>query len=203
LVLLFLALEGCALRLPSFGRAAPVVVVDPETQAAAWRAHRVRMERIMAFDLQGRVAIASDKEGGNASFTWHQDGAAYQMRIMAPLAQGTFELNGDRLGVSLRTPQGETVDADTPEALLQRALGWQLPLSGLRFWALGIPAPGAVDHLELDPEGRLSELQQSGWRITVQQYDPVAGLPLPAKMSMVNDQTKVRIVFSEWKLPSP
>jgi len=193
LTAVFLLLGACA-RLP----VAPVL--SPEALERQWAAHRAALGTLKRWTLQGRVGIQTDKDGWNASLRWRQAEDAYSLRLMAPLGQGTFELEGNSGGVVMRTPENQTLIAASPESLMQQNLGWSLPLTGLHYWIRGIPDPGnPVQALQLDNQGRMAELEQSGWQISVLSYDRTSGMDLPTKLFMHSPQLKVKLVVDTWE----
>jgi outer membrane biogenesis lipoprotein LolB len=81
-------------------------------------------------------------------------------------------------------------------------LKWALPVAGARFWILGLPIPGhKVTQLSLDEQGRLSDLAQDGWRISVLEYQAVAGIDLPRRLFLLGDTLKLRLVITDWPTP--
>lgn len=186
-------LGACAIVLPpKEGRSADDV----------WTRRQQRLAAIERWVLQGRVGVDTGTDSGSATLNWEQNGDDYAMRIMAPLSQGTYELKGNATGVILRSPDNRTVSAKDPQALMQRSLGWSLPVRGLKYWVRGIPAPGRpVDHIRIDDGGRLLDLQQDGWRVSMQHYRQVGAEELPDKIFMENDPLKMRVVIGEWQLP--
>ena len=187
-----LMLAGCATILPPS---------EGSPSESVWRLRQQRLSQISNWLLQGRVGIETATESGSAALRWEQKGEQYSMRIMAPLSQGTFELTGSDEGVRLRSPDNQILSARDPEALMSRQLGWSLPVSGLRYWVLGIPSPlRPIEHIRVDENGRMLDLQQDGWRISIQRYGTVAGEELPDKIFMENSPLKVRMVIGEWQL---
>lgn len=187
-------LNGCAELMPSSA--------GSTTENADWAKRQKQLTAIERWTVQGRIAIETTAEGGSATLNWDQDGERYAMRITAPLGQGTFELQGDEDGVSLRAPDNKTLTARDPQALMQQSLGWSLPLSGLKYWVRGLPSPGSrVEQLRLDDAGRALDMQQDGWRISLLRYRDVNGIELPEKIFMASEPLKMRLVISEWKLP--
>jgi outer membrane lipoprotein LolB len=186
-------LDGCAsLMPPSEGGA----------ENAEWTKRQSRLSAIERWTVQGRVAIETAAEGATATINWNQDGESYSMRIVAPLGQGTFELQGNAEAVSLRAPDNKTLTARDPQALMQQSLGWSLPLAGLKYWVRGLPQPDhPVEQLRLDEAGRVLDMEQDGWRISLLRYSDVNGIELPEKIFMASDPLKMRLVISEWKLP--
>jgi outer membrane lipoprotein LolB len=182
--------------------ACATVPPTPVEESGAWATRQQALAGVERWVVQGRVGIETKTDGGTATLTWAQDGESYSMRIMAPLGQGTFELRGNEAGVSLRTPENRRISAQDPETLMQQSLGWSLPVAGMRYWVRGLPVPGhAIGQMRLDEAGRLLDLQQDGWRISLQRYRTVGPHELPDKIFMESEPLKMRIVISEWQLP--
>lgn len=180
------------------------VPTDPgqrDLGSAPWEGHRAAVDRLQRWSLRGRVALHTPEAGWQAGLVWTQMASGYSLRIMAPLGQGTYGLDGGLTEVALRTPDNRIHVARDPEALLQRNLGWSLPVSGLHYWVRGIPDPRAdIDSLGTDASGRLTELQQSGWHIRVREYGRYQGLDLPKRIFLDTEKFKVRIAIERWDL---
>ncbi|MGQ0658538.1 MAG: lipoprotein insertase outer membrane protein LolB [Chromatiales bacterium] len=168
---------------------------------SAWEQRQVQLAAIESWTLKGRVAVETARDSGSATLTWEQNRDRYAMRISAPLAQGTFELRGDAGSATLRTPENRTLTAPDPQTLMRENLGWSLPVAGLKYWVRGLPAPGGVaGQLRVDDAGRLLDLEQDGWRISVLRYRQVADTELPDKLYMENSPLRMRVVIGEWQL---
>lgn len=194
LLVLFLAvsLAGCA----------DLAVLTPEGQvdSNAWNTRQQDLYKLLRWSLKGKLAVQSGNEGWSAILHWDQDAQNYTMRFIAPLGQGTYELSGGPGAVTLLTADNHLYKSAGPEDLLQDNLGWNVPLHGLQYWVRGVPEPGvATDYLLLDEEGRMTDLQQSGWRISILNYRKVEGMQLPAKLFMQNDRFQLRLVVHDWK----
>lgn len=180
----------------------PLLPTGATPQAKAWKAREAALQKLQRWTLHGRIAVQTNDQGFTAGLRWVQRGAAYQLRLMAPLGQGTYELEGNAQGVSLRTADNRMLYAADPKRLMQKNLGWSVPVAGLRYWVLGVPEPGvSVKYLRIDDKGRLSDLEQSGWRVSVLDYRHAGKLDLPAKLYMQNDSLKLRMVVQSWDLP--
>ncbi|SCZ57906.1 lipoprotein insertase outer membrane protein LolB [Thiohalomonas denitrificans] len=186
-------LTGCAALAPE------PPVADPEQ---AWAIHRDRLETIDNWGLNGRLAIQSDGEAWHATLNWRQEDSRYAMRITAPLGQGSLRLEGSPRFVQLQTSKGERAVSDDPEQLLYQQLGWPVPVASLRYWVLGLPAPGAAQR-ELDSQGRLARLQQDGWSIRFMDYRQQDGAEVPTRVFASRGDAEVRLVIGNWTLPSP
>ena len=156
---------------------------------------------LSAWQLNGRVSLTRGEEGWHASLHWQEQADSYFLKIAGPLGQGGFQLNGDSLGVVLVDADGNTFAARDADTLLQQVTGWQLPVTGLRYWIRGLPAPAAgAAQAHRDESGRLSQLTQSGWIIKYNRYQLVNGLSMPDKLQLLHDDVSVRIVVDKWEL---
>lgn len=193
-LLLPLLLSACA-RQP---------VAPPPDKASTWVAHRAQLSGVRAWDLRGRIAVKLERDAFSATLHWRQDGPRYTLRVIAPLGRGTFELAGTPEGVELRTADNRVLRAMDPEALLRENLGWELPVSGLRWWVRGLPRPGvATARLDVNDAGWLTALAQDGWSVTYQEHSAESALMLPAKMSLENGPVRVRLVIAQWGSGAP
>ncbi len=194
-ILAALLLSGCA-ALPE----APPPEMPPE-QALELREQR--LEAIRNWTCVGRVGATNGRDSLSASMRWVQNRDAYRIRLSGPLGQGLVDVIGSHAGVSLRTGDRGDFFAPSPEALLDEEFGWRLPVSGLRYWILGLPVPDAeVSSRELDVYGRITRLEQSGWRIEYLDYVQVEGVDLPARLELVHPELSARIAVRRWQLQS-
>lgn len=157
-------------------------------------------EQIQSWKLNGRLSITSEKESGTVTFRWSQDDEAYLMSFIAPLGQGTFALRGgEEDGVYLLTAKNQILHADNAETLLQQTVGWHVPVGGFRYWVRGLPEPGVdMVNQQVDEHGRVTEMQQADWNISIKRYMDVDGLDLPAKIFMHNDHVKLKLIIQTW-----
>ena len=189
---LLLALAGCSTgptRAPA------------ENPEQAWRNHAGQLARLDAWRLTGRIAVVSDSEAWHATADWRQDHQAYDIRLIGPMGQGSVQLQGGSRAVTLRDSDGHVLRSDDAEALLYHETGWRVPVAALRYWVLGLPAPGTVASRTLDPQGRLAALEQSGWRIRFLDYGRQDGYELPGRVFAPKDGTRVRLVVGRWRPP--
>ena len=182
-LLLVLLLAGCA--------TAPVPVPGSSESAAA----------LTSWQLIGRISLTRGEEGWHGGLHWQTQADTFYLRLSGPLGQGGFQLNGDAQGVVLVDAEGQTFAARNADVLLAQVTGWQLPVTGLRYWIRGLPEPVAGQaQLTRDEAGRLRRLEQSGWTINYKRYQLVGDILLPVKLQLVHADIAVRIVIDQWEL---
>ena len=188
--LLLLLLVACSPTPPR-----PLPDIAPEQ---SWQLRQQMLRQLTHWQLSGRLAVQNDHEAWHMSLKWQQRQDRYSLNIIAPLGQGSMRLHGDATQVMLLTEDGKVINSSTPELLLYRQLGWKIPVSALRYWILGLPAPG--DYLPtIDEYGRLSHLQQDDWEIEFIDYQPQLGVDLPRKVFINNHHAAVKLIISSWQ----
>lgn len=188
-----LQLSGCATRPPR-----PDAALE-----RAWLEHAASIDRIDQWRADGRVAIRVAQQGWTASFGWRQAQDRFDIQLAGPFGQGVVELAGDRAGAELIRSDRSRQQAANAEELLAAQTGWRLPVSGLRHWILGVPAPNRPAQRTLDADGRLASLQQDDWDIEYEGYQQVGGRDMPRKLRLVNGDVLVRLVIAQWQTGVP
>ena len=193
--LLLLALGACA-QLPE---------VDSETdlqeKSFRWLEHQVAASTVRSWKIKGRLAIKNARESGTLTLHWNQQTSVYELLLIAPFGQGSYLLKGSPDGVTMEGPKDLLLVATSPGQLLQQELGWKIHLEGLKYWIRGLPEPGVTySELALDENGRLSNMQQSGFDIRVSRYTEQAGVSLPEKISIKGDNIQLKMVIQNWEI---
>ena len=176
LILPAMLLAGCA--------TAPVAVQRP-AQADA------------PFAFNGRVAVKQGEQRDSAGVRWVHRAAEDEILLLAPLGQTVARIHRDASGVTLEA-SGRLYTAQDMETLMQQALGWQLPLSGLRYWITALPAPDGSSSIERDANGQVSLLRQQGWQISYSRYAALTPDALPLRLRMQREGTEVLLLIDEW-----
>jgi outer membrane lipoprotein LolB len=191
------AIAGC--------RTAPVQHVP--TAAQPWDVTRAELQARDQFTLKGRVAVAAGKDGFNAALRWTQVGTRSNVSLEGPLGAGAVQISADGDTLNIVNSHGDHFDSDAARAELEARLGFDPPLSSLRYWVLGAPDPAvpAKEVVDQDQQ-RLQSLEQQGWQIEYNGYMPTgltpvgsaAGLWLPAKMTLQRPGVRVRLIVDGW-----
>jgi outer membrane lipoprotein LolB len=152
--------------------------------------------RDLDFELAGRIAMKYKDEAGSGNIAWRHAAGSDELLLTSPIGQGIARIvrSGDE--VVLTTHDGRELRAADAEALTEQALGFRIPLAGLADWVRGragkAPPP---ENMRKDAEGRLAELQQSGWTIEYQAYEG----GLPSRLRLVYPGIELRLAITEWK----
>lgn len=180
-----LALAGCAAtpRAPAGG-----AVPDPGA--------------LRQWVASGRMAIAAGSEGGSGAFDWQQDDATTQIDLRGPLGAGAVRLVVTPVSLSLLDGSGRVLDAQAAHADLQARLGADLPWNHLRYWMLGLAAPGEAAVVLDSEQAPWRVIEQSGWRLAYESFVVVQGVSLPQRFSAERAPVRVRVIVDTWS-PTP
>jgi len=188
--LLLALLGGCATtRAPAPGKA----------NEAAWHARQAALSQLSRWTMEARAG-SGGIFGWSGSMHWVQNGSHFDIRIAGPLGVGAVRIAGTPQAIRVRTAD-KTYQTSHPERLLRERLHMSLPVSGLRYWALGLPQPGTPAQVRVDDKGLLRHMRQAGWTLTYSHYVSTHGRQLPQRFSAQKGDTRVRIVVEQWRLP--
>lgn len=157
-----------------------------------------RADELVQWQARGRMGITASEQSGSGAFNWSQEGVRSAVSLRGPAGFGALDLQMDEAGLQLRSSDGSIYDAVTALAALQVRLGVSLPVTALRYWLLGMPAPGEVRWLDESHQ----QLEQQGWRVTYQEWASRDRLRLPVRLLVEQDQVRIRIVVQNWTLLS-
>jgi outer membrane lipoprotein LolB len=189
LLALILALQACS-----------ILKMKSDKAEQAWQQRRQAIEKIDRFTVEARISAGLTKRG---QLIWRQRPDAFDMRVAGPFGVGAASINGRGNSIEIRTAK-RTFTTTDPERDLQERLGWTFPLEHLRYWVLGVPAPGSDADVEYDNEGRLTTLEQDDWTLEVDEYQDAGELELPRKFEVANDDVRIKVVVDRWSdLPKP
>jgi outer membrane lipoprotein LolB len=161
-----------------------------------WQQRVARLQGQDRWDLAGRAAVAVGSQGWQASLNWRQRSGQSDVHLAGPLGVGATVLKLTSAGLSINdAPPGEAALAD-----LEQKLGFELPISRLRYWLLGVPDPAAPDEVVRDSQDCAQQLTQDGWSIAYERYAANDGNVLPALLVLTRDTVRVRIIVDHWNL---
>lgn len=155
------------------------------------------------WQARGRIGVSGPESGGSGSFDWEQRGDRADVQIRGPVGVGSVRLqlrgSSARPALTLQTSDGQSLESEAAWAELEARLGAYIPAGNLRYWMLGLAAPG--EHQWHEPIGAgVTTLEQDGWRIDYQRFSADAGARVPVKLRATSGDARVRIVVDRWRL---
>ncbi len=179
--LLVLLVSGCS-SVPT--------VPEPryETQA------RQSLYKLQRWSFDGRLAITGKNDAWSASVNWVHTVDDEKIKLAGPLGQGaTFiQLSGNL--VTIDRGDNKPLTSTQPELFINQQLGLFVPVQSLRYWVVGVPEPSS--RYNLTPTG----FTQAGWLIDYKQTQPVDSRVMPYKISVSNEQLKLKLIIDQWVL---
>lgn len=137
--------------------------------------------------------MSDGRDSGSGSVTWEQDGAYFMIQMRAPVSGQSWRLSGDDALCTLEGLRAYPLTASTPEQLLERELGWHLPVAPLREWLHGRPMDAGTA-VERDAEGRVSGFTEAGWQIDFRDFREGR----PTRIRARKPPFQVRLAIKSW-----
>jgi len=167
--------------------------------AGSWAQRQVQLQSADRWRFEGRFAISGVESGGSGGIRWTQKNARSDVSVFGPLGAGGLEIALDGNELRVKTSRGESLDGEQARQLIEDRLGAALPLVAMRYWLLGVAAPGSDASETLGDNQRLAALTQQGWDVRFAEYQAVAGDLLPARVDAVRAGVKVKLRISRWQ----
>ena len=171
----------------------------PAVPQLPWPERRARLQALDPYELAGRVAVAAGSDAFNAHLTWKQQGARSTVELNGPLGIGGMHVVADGETLDVRTSKGERLASDEARAELEDKLGFEPPLTSLRYWLLGVPDPASPATEMVGADQHLASLIQDGWQITYPDYLEANGYSLPRRLTLRRGDVRVRLVVDRWQ----
>ena len=177
---------------------APVAIPGPGADAP-WPAQRAALEKFDRYALAGKVAVAANGQGFSAALRYEQQARRADLALDGPLGIGGMRivLEENRLGVT--NSRGEALDGEAARAEIERRLGFELPLDELRWWLLGLPAPGQSDVETAPGSGEIRGFVQNGWHVAINTRAPALGFSLPQRLTAERGGARLKLFVEHWR----
>ncbi len=175
--------------------------VDPTSESSSlnWQQHFKNISSIHGWDANAKIAIKVQGKTQSAKMAWLQQANQYQIEFSGPFGHAGPKLHGDAKMATLLIPKEQPIRGTSTSELLQKRLGWQLPVENAKFWILGIPSPLSESKVTLKNE-RLATLQQDGWTINYPKYKTVDNKSLPTKIILTKEDLRLLLIIYKWKI---
>ena len=165
---------------------------------------RVALEPSAIFSARGKIIVQSDGKKRSAKFFWRRkkngDGFADSVQILSLIGTSLAKIELSSDGAFLQTPDAEFRAADA-DLLMEQALGWRLPLTGLGDWIQG----RAHERSESKIVGRsiAQIIRQDGWTVELDGHDENSR---PREVFLTRrkfrKEISVKITITEWRTES-
>ena len=158
-----------------------------------------QLKKVVAWRNSGAFSVKVDNKLNSANFIWEQSSHYnYRINISSALNIKSFTMIGNYHSVTLWTTETKEYSARKPEQVMQKELGWSIPVSNLYFWIRDIPAPGVSQDRQYDKYGHLRYFRQNGWQIRYTSYVTKNGVDYPVFVELFRPNIYIRIVIKHW-----
>jgi outer membrane lipoprotein LolB len=152
------------------------------------------------WQLSGKIGLRAPQLAESAYVNWRQCGDNYSVRISGPLGQTVARIDGRDEQLTLQFEGRDPVVTREPELLMQRQLGWSLPIRALRYWVRAQAAPGGGAEFS-GPPRQPSSLHQFDWQVDYLAYHQNEAISLPAKLRLNgHDNLQATLLINDWLL---
>ncbi len=161
----------------------------------ACQSQGVRTPMDHEFNIEGKLAIRGVESRHSARFRWEQTGEDYRIELWGPLGQGRTVLEGDARRLTVMDGGGKVLESGPVYVVMQKQLGWYLPLEALPQWVQGgpivqIPVSGPMT----DDQGRMISFDQLGWRLGFTYLEDAA---VPNRIRAIRGEYQVLLVLTK------
>jgi len=157
--------------------------------------------------LAGRIAVHYVRDGKSESlsgkFTWQQTREQTDVSLISPTGQIVAMIHVQPGLATLRENGKPPREASDLDRLMQQALGWSLPVSGLRDWLQGHAIAADGSRFAASP-ARDSVATRDGWKLDYLSWiDDTAAVPQPKRIDVTRlgagqvDELSFRIVLDQ------
>jgi outer membrane lipoprotein LolB len=167
--------------------------------ALSWPERRSALQAVERYDFSGQLAVATASEGFSATLHWQQEGMASELLLRAPLGVGGARVHFDGTALQLFASDGTHSEGASAQTQLAKILGFEPPLTSLRYWLLGVPDPSAPAIESLDSMARLAQLQQGDWQVDYGEYERSGGQWLPRQFLLRRGTLRMKLHISQWR----
>jgi len=152
------------------------------------------------WSVRGRLGLSDGDRGGSLSMTWSAEGRDHVVLLRTVAGGRQWRLEMGPSGATLTGSDIGRLQGPDPDLLVERAVGWPIPVRWMSAWLRGLPAPpgAATEYAE---DGVLQSLAWDGWQLEFERWRRLEddGVPLPARVTADNPPYQVRAALTGWQ----
>jgi outer membrane lipoprotein LolB len=150
-----------------------------------------------SFLLEGRFSLRQGEQNHSGRIGWRHSAQGDEILLASPFGQGIAEIVAVPGQATLTAADGRRFTAPDAASLIERALGYGLPLERLADWVRARAAD--ADVVERDALGRPLRLRVDGWRVEYG-YGSDEAQALPASIFAGRDGAfELRLRIDGWR----
>ncbi len=142
--------------------------------------------------LKGRIAMSNASDSWSANIDWVHEKNKESIGLSGPLGQGSARIVLLPDLIVIDQGDGKVGYSTNIDSYIKQQLGFVVPVTALRFWVLGLPAPDR-DFVRLE-EG----FEQLLWEVHFLSFIPVGNNLMPRKIIIKKKSAKLKLVVEQW-----
>lgn len=192
--------------------------IPEQPTSVEWQSHQIQLEKLTHYQATGKLAYISPEQRQSLNFIWKHSPQQSQLRLTTFLGQTALNLTIDTQGAKVVTYDDKVFTHQDASVLVKQLTGLSIPVQHMPQWLLGNPEQ-ADSYILNDDTNTLASLSKvvghQFWQLDYTSYRNIEltsstssndktnsplKLPLPAKLTFKQDQTRINIVISKWTL---
>ncbi len=195
LILAFITL--CVLSMPACVSVTPVIPV--EDADLAWKTRSEYLYQQNYWTAHLALIGANNQQKFKTRAVWEQHGDRYTIKLRDFIGRTIAIIEGSPQGVQAKTSKGQQYAGHNAEDLIAQLFNIQIPVSGMRYWLLGLPKPNVqVNQLVLNNAGLADQVTQEGWSMTYPYYLDNDPFKMPSKILLAFEDIDLTVKVSQW-----
>jgi outer membrane lipoprotein LolB len=173
--------------------ACSVAPVEPDMHYS--RAAMLHLYELEHWSFEGRLALTGQNDSWSANISWEHSPELEQIKLSGPMGQGAVVISLTGNAVTIDRGGDDVQSSTQPEEFINQQLGMFVPVLSLRYWVVGLPEPSR-SYKDIG-----AGFNQSGWLSEYKQMQLVnEDGAMPHKMTVMNNQVKLKLIIDRWVL---
>jgi len=168
--------------------------------AGAWLSERQAwFETHPDWELVGRLGLSDGERAGSLGLTWRARGNTQTIYLRTAAGGQQWRLTFSPGRAVLEGSDLERLTGPHPDPLVERAVGWPIPVEALAWWVRGLAPPGESS-LRFTDDGTLAGVNGPVWTLDYQHFKQVENILLPTRLEARSADYRVRFFIGEWRV---
>jgi len=153
------------------------------------------------WSVTGRAAIRDGERGGQVAFDWQASGDSHRVHLRTVTGGRQWVLEFEPGFAELEGTDVGRIVGPEPNALVEAAVGWAIPVVELSDWIRGLVAE-THGEVEFASDGTVRRVSLDPWELSYHRFDEVDGQLMPARLEAESPPYRVRLVLRSWEWQS-
>lgn len=155
-------------------------------------------ELTLAGRLSVRYPVQDKTQSVQGKFLWSQRRDGTNIEIYSPLGQTLARITIAPGVATLEQSGGVRRQAASADLLTEDALGWPLPVDGMRYWLQGFVRDAGGRLQAAMPQGP-AQLESEGWRLSYPSWQASGQFAVPKRIDAQLGEIVLRFVIDDWR----